>query len=102
MSVVATGTDATMVQALEPAKPHASRTPLEVRRHVPVEPTRAHIERAAVATPAPNQAIEHQVEAAVAEAFSMSAPTHAPYGAEDDGVFVEPLYSGRRKRAGGR
>ena len=90
VSVVATGTDATMVQALEPAKPHASRTPLEVRRHVPVEPTRVAAERAAVATPAPSQAIEHQVEAAVAEAFSMSAPTPAPYGTEDDGVFVEP------------
>jgi cell division protein FtsZ len=89
VSVVATGTDATMVQALEPAKPHASRTPLEVRRHVPVEPSRAQIERAAVTTPAPTQAIEHQVEAAVAEAFSMSTPAPASY-AEDDGVFVEP------------
>ncbi|MDB5613374.1 MAG: ftsZ [Devosia sp.] len=95
VSVVATGTDATMVQALEPAKPHASRTPLEVRRHVPVEPTRAQIERAAIATPAPTpQMIEHDVEAAVAQAFSMA--THAPsqpqaYDArEDDGVFVEP------------
>ncbi|QDZ10888.1 cell division protein FtsZ [Devosia ginsengisoli] len=90
VSVVATGTDATMVQALEPAKPHASRTPLEVRRHVPVEPTRVSAERAALATPAPAQAIEHQVEAAVAEAFSMSAPAPAPYDMEDDGVFVEP------------
>ncbi|MGB3339074.1 MAG: cell division protein FtsZ [Devosia sp.] len=90
VSVVATGTDATMVQALEPAKPHASRTPLEVRRHVPVEPTRAQIERAALATPAPNQTVEHQVEAAVAEAFSMSASAPMQHEMEDDGVFVEP------------
>lgn len=89
VAVVATGTDATMVQALEPAKPHASRTPLEVRRHVPVEPTRVQMERAAVA-PVVHEAIEHQVEAAVAEAFSMAAPTSARRDVEDDGVFVEP------------
>ncbi|WP_224702996.1 cell division protein FtsZ [Devosia aquimaris] len=94
VSVVATGTDATMVQALEPAKPHASRTPLEVRRHVPVEPTRVAAERAPVATPAVSQQIEHQVEAAVAEAFSFNAAQQpAPQAAaqhDDDGVFVEP------------
>ncbi|WP_375452660.1 cell division protein FtsZ [uncultured Devosia sp.] len=88
VSVVATGTDATMVQALEPAKPHASRTPLSVKRHVPVEPTRVAIERAAMSSPLE---IEHQVEAAVAEAFAFEqpAPTQG-YGHEDDGVFVEP------------
>ncbi|MET3898586.1 cell division protein FtsZ [Devosia sp. UYZn731] len=88
VSVVATGTDAAMVQALEPAKPHASRTPLSVKRHVPVEPTRVAMERAAMATPIE---IEHQVEAAVAEAFALEQPTHtSSYGHEDDGVFVEP------------
>jgi cell division protein FtsZ len=93
VSVVATGTDATMVQALEPAKPHASRTPLEVRRHVPVEPSRAQIERAplAQAAAAVTQQIEHQVEAAVAEAFAHSLPTQSyQHELEDDGVFVEP------------
>ena len=90
VSVVATGTDATMVQALEPAKPHASRTPLEVRRHVPVEPTRVQMERAAVAAPVVSQQIEHQVEAAVAEAISFEAPAPSYHGQEDDGVFVEP------------
>ena len=100
VSVVATGTDATMVQALEPAKPHASRTPLEVRRHVPVEPSRAAAERAAVTSPSPVAApvqetahIEHQVEAAVAEAFAFAASrpaAPAPAYAEDDGVMVEP------------
>ena len=88
-----------MVQALEPAKPHASRTPLEVRRHVPVEPTRVAMERAVerhqpapVAAPAPvvSQQIEHQVEQAVAEAFSMQAPAARYHDEEDDGVFVEP------------
>ena len=88
VSVVATGTDAAMVQALEPAKPHASRTPLSVKRHVPVEPTRVAMERAAVATPLE---IEHQVEAAVAEAFAFEQPVPSQnYGHEDDGVFVEP------------
>jgi cell division protein FtsZ len=92
VSVVATGTDATMVQALEPAKPHASRTPLEVRRHVPVEPTRAQVERqaaeraAAIAMP---QEIELQVETAVAEAFSFDAPS-ASHGSHEDEVYVEP------------
>ncbi|UJW86740.1 cell division protein FtsZ [Devosia sp. SL43] len=93
VSVVATGTDATMVQALEPAKPHASRTPLEVRRHVPVEPSRAQIERAAVTQPAAvvTQQIEHQVEAAVAEAFAIHTPAPSYYDtSEDDGVSVEP------------
>ncbi|MFN4210173.1 MAG: cell division protein FtsZ, partial [Devosia sp.] len=89
VSVVATGTDATMVQALEPAKPHASRTPLEVRRHVPVEPTRAQVERAAPAAPV-QQAIEHQVEAAVAEAFSFDMSASTYHDQEDDGVSVEP------------
>ncbi|WP_240229885.1 cell division protein FtsZ [Devosia lacusdianchii] len=90
VSVVATGTDATMVQALEPAKPHASRTPLEVRRHVPVEPTRVAQERAAFA-PAPTVTqIEHQVEAAVAEAITFDNPAPSYHGQEDDGVFVEP------------
>ena len=87
VSVVATGTDAAMVQALEPAKPHASRTPLSVKRHVPAERS--------VVPPAPEPVMEEvedigfQVEAAVAEAFAgqQSVASHAQ---EDDGVFVEP------------
>jgi len=88
VSVVATGTDATMVQALEPAKPHASRTPLSVKRHVPAERS--------VVPPAPQPVMEeaeddigHQVEAAVAEAFATQQPAHN-YAHEDDGVVVEP------------
>jgi cell division protein FtsZ len=90
VSVVATGTDATMVQALEPAKPHASRTPLSVRRHVPVEPTRA-----AANEPAPTlmEDIGFEVETAVAEAFAAERPAQAQITSsmvEDDGVIVEP------------
>ncbi|MCS6759525.1 MAG: cell division protein FtsZ, partial [Candidatus Devosia euplotis] len=91
VSVVATGTDATMVQALEPAKPHASRTPLEVRRHVPVEPSRSTAERGGVASaPAMTQQIEHQVESAFAEAFALDAAAPGSSAEEDDGVMVEP------------
>ena len=90
VSVVATGTDATMVQALEPAKPHASRTPLAVRRHVPVEPARA-------AAPAPEpemmEDIGFEVESAVAQAFAAERPAASPmpqHMMEDDGIVVEP------------
>ena len=89
VSVVATGTDATMVQALEPAKPHASRTPLSVKRHVPVEPSRVTAERSAQVSV--HQEIAHQVEAAVAEAISHETASGAAYhGHDDDGVMVEP------------
>jgi len=81
VSVVATGTDATMVQALEPVKPNASRTPIEVRRAPPA---------AAASEPTYYQQpeIETQVQAAVAEAITRreSAPSYV----EDDGVTVEP------------
>ncbi|MFC3703273.1 cell division protein FtsZ [Devosia honganensis] len=85
VSVVATGTDATMVQAMEPAKPSATRTPLAVKRHVPAAPA------APQATPAMAEAedIGHQVEAAVAEAFAAERPAQA-YAHEDDGIVVEP------------
>ncbi|NMA98989.1 MAG: cell division protein FtsZ, partial [Phyllobacteriaceae bacterium] len=90
VSVVATGTDATMVQALEPAKPHASRTPLAVKRHVPVEASRP------VVPPAPEmvfdevEEIGNQVEAAVAQAFAAERPAQQHYAQEDDGILVEP------------
>jgi cell division protein FtsZ len=92
VSVVATGTDAAMVQAMEPAKPHASRTPLSVRRHVPVETSRA---AAAPQVAAPVMEIEdigHQVEAAVAEAFAVERPaqSYAASHQDDDGIIVEP------------
>jgi len=91
VSVVATGTDATMVQALEPARPHAGRAPLSVKRAAPAEQP-ARVAPAAVV--AAEEEIGHQVEAAVAEAIGRetvaAAPVAAPAMQEDDGVFVEP------------
>ena len=79
VSVVATGTDATMVQALEPMKASSTRAPLEVKR--------------AFAQAEPQQLIarelETQVEQAVAEAITHHEPVRQdPH--EDDGVTVEP------------
>jgi len=88
VSVVATGTDATMVQALEPVKPNAARTISVKRPHVPAESI-PH-QRPEQHRPAEMQEIEHQVEAAVAEAITAQDPSFA-YGYEqDDGVMVEP------------
>jgi cell division protein FtsZ len=88
VSVVATGTDATMVQALDPVKPNAARA-ISVKRP-PLEAQRAPA--AAEAYRAPE--IEAQVEEAVAEAISqrqgMSDYSVAGYAEEDDGVTVEP------------
>jgi len=83
VSVVATGTEATMVQAVEPMKPHPARAPLDatqVRRPI-------H-EPQPVAEPELG-ALETQVQRAVANAIT-SEPVFAPY--EDDGVTVEPHY----------
>jgi cell division protein FtsZ len=87
VSVVATGTDAAMVQALEPAKPHASRTPLSVKRHVPAE--RSVVPPATEPVMEQVEDIGFQVEAAVAEAFAVQQPAEA-YAHEDDGILVEP------------
>ncbi|GLQ53475.1 cell division protein FtsZ [Devosia nitrariae] len=87
VSVVATGTDAAMVQALEPARPHAGRAPLSVKRQAPPEPS--HVVPATIA--AAEEEIGHQVEAAVAEAIGReTAPPAATAAQDDDGVFVEP------------
>jgi cell division protein FtsZ len=81
VAVVATGTDATMVQALEPVKANATRTPLAVKPR-PFAPE-----------PAPQIAQAQQFEAdvrhAVAEAITQPEPAYAAYQA-DDGVTVEP------------
>ena len=78
VSVVATGTDATMVQALEPVKASHSRQPLEVRRSAaPAEPLQIE------------PAFESQVEAAVAEAIT-NEPRLIQSPLSDDGVVVEP------------
>ncbi|HEV7275335.1 MAG TPA: cell division protein FtsZ [Devosiaceae bacterium] len=88
VSVVATGTDATMVQALEPMKSSPARAPLAVRR--PAAQSEAPVAAAAAAP-----AFESQVEAAVADAISAGEPgaqyqdQHRHYD-EDDGITVEP------------
>jgi len=76
VSVVATGTDATMVQALEPMKANHARAPLEVRR--------SHAESEQLSAPE----FELQVEQAVAEAITRQ--DEQPDVVEDDGVTVEP------------
>jgi cell division protein FtsZ len=79
VAVVATGTDATMVQALEPMKANTSRAPLAVRPR--------QIE-APVAQQADQQPqFEAQVQQAVAEAIHNPQPA---YGTYDEGVTVEP------------
>jgi cell division protein FtsZ len=89
VSVVATGTDATMVQALEPVKPNAARTISVKRPHVPAESI-AHQRPEQYRAPAAMQEIENQVEAAVAEAITTQDPSFAYGYEEDDGVMVEP------------
>ena len=100
VSVVATGTDAAMVQAMEPVKANPQRTISVKRPHVPHTPAQPQ--------PQPQQQIQHQpeavvkqavqqavhdlesnIEAAVAEAITTQDPSYA-YGYEDEGVTVEP------------
>ena len=82
VSVVATGTDATMVQALDPVKASQQRAPLAVRRS---------LEPAAQPAPAPADPmpqLETRVAQAVAEAISQGESNSHDY--EDDGITVEP------------
>jgi cell division protein FtsZ len=85
VSVVATGTDATMVQALEPMKANPTRQPIQ-----------ASVLRQAMPQPAvsieeePGQEFETQVQQAVAEAIHHDAVEYHGYEAEDDGITVEP------------
>jgi cell division protein FtsZ len=82
VAVVATGTDATMVQALEPMKANSSRAPLAVRPR-----------QAAPETAGPTQEFEADVRQAVAEAITQH---EVPMTSEllDDGVTVEPYIPG--------
>ena len=102
VSVVATGTDALMVQALDPVKPNASRQPLQARRPAEGQPQAAapapapRAEQPA-AQPAPAQAAanmgDDQFEAAVAQAIktgNSQAAAAAQQQAEDSGVTIEP------------
>jgi cell division protein FtsZ len=87
VSVVATGTDATMVQALEPMKANSSRAPLAVKRAQVSPDAQRQIESH------PQQyessEFESQVEQAVADAITHHDPEPHEYN-EDDGVTVEP------------
>ncbi|HZY68680.1 MAG TPA: cell division protein FtsZ, partial [Devosia sp.] len=85
VAVVATGTDATMVQALEPMKANASRAPLAVR---PRQPASEPVPQAQPAQQQPHQ-LEADVRQAVAEAITQPEPQAESYAA-DDGVTVEP------------
>ncbi len=82
VSVVATGTDATMVQALEPAKPSNNRAPLQAQQIRQAMPAPAPV----IPQPATEE-FETQVEQAVAEAIQ--EPAYQSYQ-EDDGITVEP------------
>ena len=89
VSVVATGTDATMVQALDPVKPNASRAAISVKRPPVAQTQQVQTPvRAPVESVYRQPEIETQVEAAVAEAITQQA-AHRGYD-EDDGVTVEP------------
>ena len=84
VAVVATGTDATMVQALEPMKASSNRPPLNAQLARQAAPALQ------VAAPAPiHQAPEFEadVRQAVAEAITQHQPLHH---LEDDGITVEP------------
>ena len=84
VSVVATGTEPTMVQALEPVKASQTRAPLTTIRR-PAAPA----ENQAPAEPAPQLApVESQVEQAVADAIAHEQAEPSAY--EDDGIVVEP------------
>ena len=80
VSVVATGTDATMVQAMEPVKANPSRA-ISVKRPSVPQPEK-------VVQQAVNE-LETNMQAAVAEAITTQDPSYA-YGYEDEEVTVEP------------
>jgi cell division protein FtsZ len=84
VSVVATGTDATMVQAMEPVKPNAARAISVKRPHVPQEAAPARPQAVAAAVE------EDPFEHAVAEAIVSQEPVYAAEADEDDGIMVEP------------
>jgi cell division protein FtsZ len=84
VSVVATGTDATMVQALEPMKANPTRQPIQASAL-----RQAVQERQPIVMAEPEPAFEEQVQQAVAEAISHEDYSSA-YADEDDGITVEP------------
>ena len=95
VSVVATGTDATMVQALEPMKANPTRVPLtaQAMRQAAAERQPAPVmhQPEPQYEPAMEQEpeLETQVQAAVAEAISHEQ-SYGYQQEEDDGITVEP------------
>ena len=79
VAVVATGTDPTMVQALEPMKASPTRAPLN-----------AAAARQAMPPQQPVQQLEADVRQAVAEAITQQQPLYEPEPQHDDGITVEP------------
>jgi cell division protein FtsZ len=85
VSVVATGTDATMVQALEPMKANPTRQPIQaaaLRQAMPDRQPTLELSRDQ------EPELEAQVQQAVAEAIDNGDLGYA-YG-EEDGITVEP------------
>ncbi len=82
VSVVATGTEATMVQAMDPAQPNSNRAPLTYTKPAaPAQPAAEKIAQPAVAE-------DDDFEAAMASAVSARASSVASERKED--VTVEP------------
>jgi cell division protein FtsZ len=98
VSVVATGTDALMVQALDPIKPNANRQPLQAKRlpEAVAAPATAQAPRAEQpAAQASANMSDDQFEAAVAQAIkdgnsAAAAAATAARQTEDSGVTIEP------------
>jgi cell division protein FtsZ len=89
VSVVATGTEATMVQALEPMKQNTTRQPIHASVLRQAVQERQPIVASTQSEPEPE--FEDQVQQAVAEAISFDATDYSSaYGDEDDGITVEP------------
>jgi cell division protein FtsZ len=87
--VVATGTDATMVQALEPMKASTTRAPLQattVRRALEQQQASPQYQQPQY-EPQPGQQFEQDVRQAVVEAITYQEPVQYQ---QDDGVTVEP------------
>lgn len=96
VSVVATGTDAAMVQAMDPVKPDASRTISVKRAPAQAEQPAAQPKQEAVAeaaqpvsAPADREKLEDEVEAAISKAIQATGLDRSNT-APDDGVTVEP------------
>jgi len=85
VSVVATGTEATMVQAMDPHEPNSNRAPLTYSRPA-AQPEQAPAEP----EPVPASAEDADFEAAMADA--VGERTSAPAAQHDGDVSVEPYF----------